>query len=342
MKRSAIQIKTADADSTRQVTLGRRRFRWLDRADVLLTFCVATLVLGTSITSLTRWWSGSHTGAARILESHGKVIVRNRDAMSWYDVSRGEYLQGNELIKTQRASTLRLRWANGTELELQPDSQIQISRDKIAFNDGVFHLRSGWEKVFTTFGNNRLELNPGTEVFFVAETSANREQIVVARGEVTLKGKQLRKIGEGETLKIKPEEFLLRADPNLTFDALEPKNNETVLSPTNQKTLNLKWNGQGESIELDQSPGFLNPRTYAFSSEGVNVILPWGRYFWRLVDKHLVSPPSTFVVLPTIAYRPLFPTPETYVVSQGEVTLQWEAIPEASVGSPGTELEFAL
>ncbi len=334
MKRSYYQKKHSSIKDNRP-TRGsrvRRKFRWLDLSDVFLTLTVAIVVLGISLKSLRNWWDGSVVGAAHIVEIHGKVSRRAEDALSWYDVAKDQYVKWEEHLKTEKTGAARLRFENGAEVDLQAESQAYLKRSGIELSQGKFRLQSGWEKIDTTFAGDLLSLKPSTETYLLMDPATGREQIVVTKGEATLTAlhKKPYIIHEGETFRVKPEELLLRVDPALTFEPLSPKSGETIISPDTAVSLNLKWKGQAERIEIDKTPGFLNPKIYAYSETGFNLMSSVGRYFWRLGSGNRVSDTSDFLVLPSVSYQVIAPKNQSYVVSQGEITFKWQPIANAS------------
>lgn len=244
--------------------------------------------------------------SASFVEINGNVKVRRAGTYGWINAQMGIPLQREDHIKTDGTSTARVRFFDGTEYLLKPDTIFVIEESyedpRTNVRRVAVKLRSGQVNLQTPTRNvegSRSELaTPNTEASFDERTVAdirydesNRTSgFSIFRGSTDLSaGGQRVRLGSSEQVEVSANTFseIVRLPSIPTVES--PVHLSTLIhrNPSRSNT-RLKWSSvegaRRYHVMLDRTPNFNDP-LWESKVRGLTAVIPGltpGTYYWKV------------------------------------------------------------
>ncbi len=252
--------------------------------------------------------------------AYGNVEVKRANSTQWLPASLDTPLGPNDLVRTDANSRAEVVFPNGTKLEIEPSSLLQIMRPK-GKKESRTSLDTGGAVIQTgDIGSNILETPGGTSISIGpvslgsvdADRESGRTSVNMDSGSATVEhGQEKVKITSQETVTVSPEKGIGQVEtlperPKTPSDQLvfESKKGEASLAI-------LKWAGVSDAtkyiVELATDSLLVGKSAQRFVVTKPTFRLegyPNDDYFWRVTainaakHKSLPSPTSSFRIGP--------------------------------------------
>ncbi|HJZ11639.1 MAG TPA: hypothetical protein VJ521_05795 [Acidobacteriota bacterium] len=281
---------------------------------------------------------------ARFIDYEGKVEVKPRDEFVWMQATFKMDLHEGDRIRTNPDSSARIKFEDGTEITVQPDTIVIISQGSASDDRSqtpVMLVEEGRSDIkadaatttVATTKISRFKLAPGSEgtVDVNARTSEHTTEVAEGYGEVTVRGNTtpLKKL---EQMKVaKNFETTITKLPFVP-PLLSPQKGQVFEFLSDQGLeVELKWrdvsNAVRYHVQISESPLFakLNAENTNLSKSSVTIRIPKTykkQYYWRVrsIDearnKSPWSDPFQFVVQTPGTVKPTLTMDKTPPVLQ--------------------------
>jgi Glucodextranase, domain B len=299
---------------------------WLRHTDVQLN---APLVLEES--------------AARFIDYEGKVEVKPKDEYTWKEATFKMDLQEGDRIRTAPDSSARIKFDDGTEITIQTDSIVVISK-KMASNESdqtplavvengesdINAEKSASPPSVSTSRIPRFKLSPGSTGTVRADQATGEHVTVVEKGigVVTDTSGRTTQLTTLEKLTIEKNDTTTKVKLPFTPPLMSPPKGQLFeFLDEQEKRIELKWrdvsNAVRYHIQISESPlfGRISAENSNVTKSTIAIKIPKShkkQYFWRVrsMDSNRNfspwSDPFQFVVYtPTPTAKPADSTDKT-------------------------------
>lgn len=145
--------------------------------------------------------------AARFIDLEGKVELKPRDEFQWKPASFKFELSEGDKVQTGSDSVAKIRFDDGTEITVQPDSIVVIKRNKTSDDkQALLVIESGESSINAEHSTNtstiatpnirKGRIAPGSEVSFATEQQSGQDSAEVRKGYAEITTQQ------GKTVKL--------------------------------------------------------------------------------------------------------------------------------------------
>ena len=286
--------------------------------------------------------------SAHFVEIVGTVKVRKAGTYAWIDADMGIPLQKDDHVRTDSKAAARIRFFDGTEYFVKPDTilvieethedpRTNVRRVAVKLTTGQVNLQTPARNV----AGSRSELaTPNTEASFEERTVADVRYDEAKRtsGFTILRGaSDLRSGGERVQLKSN-EEVQVNAESSFSEIVRLPGipmvespahlSTQVHEEPAEENTV-LKWRdvdgARRYHVMLDRTPNFSDP-IWESMVRGVTAVVPGlaaGTYYWKVsaVDEDSREGGFSDFAKFSIATRPSGAEPPKLLVSQPTVSI---------------------
>jgi hypothetical protein len=278
--------------------------------------------------------SAPSESAARFIDLEGKVELKPRDEFQWKPATFKWELSEGDKVQTGSDSVAKIRFDDGTEITVQPDSIVVIKRNKTSDDkQALLVIESGESSINAEKSTNTATIAtpnirkgrvaPGSEVSFATEQQSGQDSAEVKKGYVEITTQQ------GKTVKLSGlQKVNVDRNDNVKVSVL-PKIPPLIAPPNGQVfefqsdqplKVELKWRDVASAakyhVQISENPLFGK-----ISAENANMIkslilieIPKTtkkQYFWRVrsIDKQgLRSPWSDTFQFAVRSPKPLINT----------------------------------
>lgn len=278
--------------------------------------------------------------AARFMDYEGKVEVKPRDEFVWKEASFKMDLHEGDRIRTAPDSSARIKFEDGTEITVQPDSIVVINKRNqggekqqtslmvIEIGGGDVNAeKSSSAPSVSTDKISQFKLAPGSKGSVEADQQTGEHYTMVDKGYgestiggQTIKQSELERVEVGRTNEIK--KVRLPSTPPL----YSPQNGQVFDFLSEQGlTVELKWrdvpNAEHYHVQISETMLFakLKGENSRLAKSSIAIKIPKTskkQYFWRVrsIDKsNNASPwsnPYQFVVQTPLKEKDRGPNPD--------------------------------
>ncbi len=248
---------------------------------------------------------------ARFIDYEGKVEVKPKDEFVWNPASFKMDLQVGDRIMTAPDSLAKIKFDDGTEITVQSDSIVVISKQMAASRKEESPLmvieigesdvnaeRSASAPSLSTSKISRFKLAPGSTGSVRADEQTGEHSSTINKGfgEVTVRGEKTQ-LNDLEQLKIDKDFITSKVKLPYTPPLLSPQNGQIYDFLSDQGlTLELRWrdvsNAARYHVQISEHPLFGKPsaENASLTKSAISIKIPKSnkkQYFWRVrsIDK---------------------------------------------------------
>jgi glucodextranase-like protein len=249
---------------------------------------------------------------ARFIDYEGKVEVKPKDEFVWNPASFKMDLQVGDRIRTAPDSLAKIKFEDGTEITVQSDSIVVISKQMGASHKEESPLmvievgesdvnaeRSASAPSLSTSKISRFKLAPGSTGSVRADDQTGEHSGTINKGfgEVTTSRGETTQLSELEQIKVDKDFVTSKVKLPYTPPLVSPQNGQIFDFLTDQGlTIELKWrdvsNAARYHVQISEHPlfGKLSAENAALTKSAISIKIPKSnkkQYFWRVrsIDK---------------------------------------------------------
>jgi hypothetical protein len=250
--------------------------------------------------------------AARFVDYEGKVEVKPKDQFVWKNASFKMDLREGDRIRTAPDSLAKIKFDDGTEITVQSDSIVVISKSvaskqtnpnplmviEIGESD-VNAEKSASAASVSTERITKFELAPGSKGSIVADMQTGEHSGTVDKGVGVLTDREGRKtsLTDLEQVKIDKNNLATKIKLPYTPPLLSPPTGQVFDFLSDQGlTIELKWrdvsNAAKYHVQISETPlfGKLSAENASLTKSSISIKIPKTskkQYFWRVrsIDK---------------------------------------------------------
>lgn len=250
--------------------------------------------------------------AARFIEYEGKVEVKPKDEFVWKNASFKMDLREGDRIRTAPDSLAKIRFDDGTEITVQSDSIVVISKSvasKQTNQNPLMVIEIGESDVnaeksasapsVSTERITRFELAPGSKGTVIANMQTGEHSGIVDKGVGVVTDREGRKtsLTDLEQVKIDKNNLATKIKLPYTPPLLSPPTGQVFDFLSDQGlTIELKWrdvsNAAKYHVQISETPlfGKLSAENAGLTKSSISIKIPKTskkQYFWRVrsIDK---------------------------------------------------------
>jgi hypothetical protein len=229
----------------------------------------------------------------RFTSIQGKVQVKRAGTLAWIDATLAVTLRKDDLVSTGKNATANLRFADGTEFNVRPESLIFVVKDShdqasrgpqvdLRIESGEFDFRTPARD-----GDRKIQ-TPGGRTTPGRDTEGNVQVAPDGKAAVrNFKGKSLVDSRRGQQIELGPSEGVEidaegRAGPKLSLPEVPiltapPDRHEAYYPDPQRSTTRLTWHGvagaKSYRVVVDSSTTFAGPSVDRRVDEGTELDL---------------------------------------------------------------------
>lgn len=250
--------------------------------------------------------------AARFIDYEGKVEVKPKDEFVWKDASFKMDLREGDRIRTAPDSLAKIKFDDGTEITVQSDSIVVISKSvaskqkdqnplmviEIGESD-VNAEKSASAPSVSTERITKFELAPGSRGSVIANMQTGEHSSTVDKGVGVVTDREGRKtsLADLEQLKIDRNNLTTKIKLPYTPPLFSPPTGQIFDFLSDQGlTIELKWrdvsNAAKYHVQISETPlfGKLSAENANLTKSSISIKIPKTskkQYFWRVrsIDK---------------------------------------------------------
>lgn len=249
--------------------------------------------------------------AARFMDYEGKVEVKPRDEFVWKEASFKTDLREGDRIRTAPDSSARIKFDDGTEITVQPDSIVVINKKTKAGEEqqsALMVIEIGGSDVNAEKSSNsasvstekiqRFRLAPGSKGSVEADQQTGEHYTMVDQGygESTIGGRTIKQ-NELERVEVDRGNEVKKVKLPSTPPLYSPQNGQVFDFLSDQGlTIELKWrdvpNAEHYHVQISETMLFakLKGENAKLTKSSIAIKIPntsKKQYFWRVrsVDK---------------------------------------------------------
>jgi hypothetical protein len=250
---------------------------------------------------------------ARFIDYEGKVEIKPKDEFVWKPASFKLDLREGDRIRTAPDSLAKIKFDDGTEITVQSDSIIVISKQtnvsrpeesSIAVVEvGESDINAGQSASapsLSTSKISRFKLAPGSTGSVRADEQSGEHSSTINKGfgEVTTVRGETTQLSELEQLKVSKDLVTSKVKLPYTPPLVSPQNGQVFDFLSDQGlTLELKWrdvsNASRYHVQISEHPlfGKLSAENKNLTKSTISIKIPKSnkkQYFWRVrsIDKN--------------------------------------------------------
>lgn len=249
---------------------------------------------------------------ARFIDYEGKVEVKPKDEFVWNTASFKMDLQVGDRIRTAPDSLAKIKFDDGTEITVQSDSIVVISKQMAASRKEESPLmvieigesdvnaeRSASAPSLSTSKISRFKLAPGSTGSVRADEQSGEHTSTINKGfgEVTTVRGETTQLSDLEQLRVDKDFITSKVKLPYTPPLLSPQNGQIYDFLSDQGlTIELRWrdvsNAARYHVQISEHPlfGKLSAENASLTKSAISIKIPKSnkkQYFWRVqsIDK---------------------------------------------------------
>jgi hypothetical protein len=248
---------------------------------------------------------------ARFIDYEGKVEIKPKDEFVWKAASFKMDLREGDRIRTAPDSLAKIKFDDGTEITVQSDSIVVISKQAVSrqaesplmvIEVGESDINAGQSSSapsLSTAKISRFKLAPGSTGSVRADETTGEHSTTINKGygEVTTAKGQTTQLSDLEQLKVDKDFTTTKVKLPYTPPLLSPQNGQIFDFLSDQGlTIELRWrdvsNASRYHVQISEHPlfGKLSAENANLTKSAISIKIPKSnkkQYFWRVrsIDK---------------------------------------------------------